>query len=195
MKSFRSFFAAALLASVPTAALAHVGHGSVTSFAAGIGHPLTGLDHVAAMIAVGLWAALKGGRAVWAWPLAFVGVMLGGGVLGMAGVPLPFVEQGILASVLVLGLLVALAVDLPVPVGAAIIGVFALLHGYAHGAEAAEGIGGAEYMMGFALATAGVHGIGLAVGFVLSRLRMRPLVRAAGAACVVVGMALMAELV
>jgi urease accessory protein len=181
---------AAAVALLATPAFAHVGAGSVSSFAAGLDHPISGLDHIAAMVAVGLWAALKGGRAVWVWPCAFVVVMLVGGGLGMAHIPLPFVEQGILASVVVLGLLVALAVDLPVAAGAAIIGVFALLHGHAHGSEVAENIGGIEYMAGFALATAGLHGLGLAVGIVLSEIKLRPLVRVAGAACVVLGLAL-----
>ena len=88
---------------------------------------------MAVMIAVGLWAALKGGRALWVWPCAFVGVMLIGGALGMTHVPVPFVEPGILASVVALGLLVALAVDLPVWLGAVVVAVFALLHGHAHG--------------------------------------------------------------
>ena len=89
------------------------------------------------MLLVGLWAGLKGGRALWVWPAIFVGVMFIGGVLGMEGVPLPFVEPVILASVVAFGLLVALAVDLPVPVGAAILAVFALFHGHAHGTEVA----------------------------------------------------------
>jgi urease accessory protein len=181
---------AALAALAPSAAFAHVDVGSVSSFAAGLDHPVSGFDHIAAMVAVGLWAALKGGRALWVWPAAFVGVMLVGGWLGMAQVPLPFVEQGILASVVVLGVLVALAVDLPVAAGAAIIGLFALLHGHAHGSEVAGDIGGVEYMLGFALATAGLHAVGLATGIMLSSIRMRPLVRAAGAACVVLGFAL-----
>src|SRR5665647_1593880 len=105
---------AALLALGATPAFAHPGHSLTDSFAAGVAHPLGGLDHMAVMIAVGLWAALKGGRALWIWPAAFVGVMLAGGALGMAHVALPFVESGILASVVALGLLVALAVDLPV---------------------------------------------------------------------------------
>ena len=87
---------AALAAVMATPALAHPGHG-VESFAAGVAHPLIGLDHIAVMVAVGLWAALKGGRALWAWPAAFIGVMLVGGALGMAHVPVPFVEPGILA--------------------------------------------------------------------------------------------------
>ena len=115
---------AALLLAAATPALAHPGHG-VESFAAGVAHPLTGLDHIAVMIAVGLWAALKGGRALWAWPAAFVGVKLVGGAIGVAHVALPFVEPGILASVVVLGLLVALAVNVLVAAGAALIGAFA----------------------------------------------------------------------
>ncbi len=106
----------ALLALVlgSSAAFAHVGVGSTASFAAGVSHPFSGLDHMAVMIAVGLWAALKGGRALWVWPCAFVGVMLIGGALGMMHVPVPFVEPGILASVLALGLLVALPGGEPV---------------------------------------------------------------------------------
>src|SRR5471030_745529 len=129
-----------LLASSP--ALANVGVGSTASFSAGVAHPLSGLDHMAVMVAVGLWAALKGGRALWIWPEAFVGVMLIGGALGMAHVPLPFVESGILASVIALGLLVALAVDLPVWLGAVVIAVFAVFHGHAHGSEATETMSG-----------------------------------------------------
>ncbi len=175
-----------------SAALAHVGVGSTASFAAGVAHPLSGIDHMAVMIAVGLWAALKGGRALWAWPAAFVGVMLIGGALGTLHVPVPFVEPGILASVVALGLLVALAVDLPVWLGAVVIAVFALLHGHAHGSEVAETINGAEYMAGFALVTGGLHlaGIGFALG--LSRVRLRGVVRAAGAVCVLIGVGLFA---
>jgi len=182
--------AALALALAPSIALAHVGAGSVASFSAGVAHPYSGLDHVAVMTAVGLWAALKGGRALWLWPSVFVGVMLVGGALGMAHVPVPFVEPGILASVVALGLMVALAVDLPLWVGAAIIAGFAVFHGHAHGSEVAETLSGAEYMAGFAVATASLHVIGLAVALSFSRLRLRPLVRLAGAACVALGVAL-----
>jgi urease accessory protein len=195
MKNRIAFAVAIVALFLPGAALAHVGVGMTSSFAAGVDHPFSGLDHIAAMVAVGLWAALKGGRALWVWPAAFVGVMLIGGGLGMAHLPLPFVEQGILASVMVLGLLVALAIDLPVAVGAAIISLFALLHGHAHGTEVAENMGGLEYMLGFAIATASLHAIGLSVGLLLSSIRMRPVVRAAGVACVVLGVALMAGMV
>ena len=183
---------AALIAFAATPAFAHVGIGSTASFAAGVAHPLSGLDHITVMVAVGLWAALKGQRALWVWPATFVGVMLIGGALGMAHVPVPFVEPGILASVVALGLLVALAVDLPVAVGAAIIGVFAIFHGHAHGAEVAENVGGLEYMTGFALATASLHAIGIGFALTMQRVSLRPVIRAAGAVCVLIGTGLYA---
>jgi urease accessory protein len=181
--------AALLLSAATLPAYAHVGIGPTSSFPAGFMHPLSGLDHLTVMIAVGLWAALKGGKAIWAWPLAFVGVMLGGAALGMAHIPVPFVEPGILASVVALGLLVALAVDLPVSAGIAIIGVFALLHGHAHGTEVPENAAGLDYMAGFALATAMIHLIGIAAGLAFG-LRYRGLTRAAGAACAAIGVGL-----
>ncbi|RTM04554.1 MAG: HupE/UreJ family protein [Hyphomicrobiales bacterium] len=182
----RSTLAAILLVAAAIPAEAHVGAGTTSSFAAGFAHPLSGLDHMTVMVAVGLWAAMKGGKALWAWPLAFVGVMLAGGVLGMLQVPVPFVEPGILASVVALGLLVALAIDLPVSAGVAIIGLFALFHGHAHGTEVPENAGGLDYMVGFAISTALLHGAGIAAGLGLGS-RFRGLARAAGAACAAIG--------
>ena len=176
-----------LVAAMP--AEAHVGAGTTASLSDGFMHPLSGLDHMTVMIAVGLWAVIKGGKAIWAWPLAFVGVMLAGGALGMLQVLLPIVEPGILASVVALGLLVALAVELPVSAGVVVVGLFALLHGHAHGTEVPESAGSLGYMAGFALATALLHaaGIAAALGF---GLKLRGLVRAAGAACAAVGVCL-----
>jgi urease accessory protein len=188
----RIFPIVTLLIASASPALAHVGVGSTASFAAGVAHPLSGLDHIAVMVAVGLWAALKGGRALWVWPCAFVGVMLTGGALGMLHVPIPFVEPGILASVVALGLLVALAVDLPVWTGALVVAAFALLHGHAHGSEVAENVGGIEYMAGFALATATLHLIGIGFALTMQRAHLRPLIRLAGVACVLVGVGLYA---
>ncbi len=185
----RTALAALLLLAAAMPTYAHVGAGVTSSFTAGFGHPLSGLDHLTVMIAVGLWAAMKGGRAVWAWPLAFVGVMLAGGALGMLQVPMPFVEPAILASVVTLGLLVALAIDLPVSAGVAIIGLFALFHGHAHGTEVPENAGGLEYMAGFAVATALLHAVGIAAALGLG-LRFRGLARAAGAGCAAVGVGL-----
>ncbi|RWP75913.1 HupE/UreJ family protein [Mesorhizobium sp.] len=182
----RTSLSAILLLAAAMPAYAHVGIGTTSSLSAGFMHPLSGLDHMTVMIAVGLWAALKGGKAVVAWPLAFVGVMLAGGALGMLQVPVPFVEPGILASVVALGLLVALAVDLPVSAGVAIIGLFALFHGHAHGTEVPENAGGLEYVAGFAVATALLHAAGLAAGLGLGT-GFRGLARAAGGACAAVG--------
>jgi urease accessory protein len=181
----------ATFALAATPAFAHIGVGETTGFAAGLQHPLSGLDHVLAMVAVGLWAALKGGRAQWAWPAAFVGVMLIGGVLGAAHVPIPLVEPGILASVVALGLLVALAVDVPVWAGAMIVGAFAVFHGHAHGTEVPVAAGGIAYFAAFAAATVALHGVGIAFGNGLG-LRFRSLARLAGAASAAAGVGLIA---
>jgi urease accessory protein len=170
-------------------ALAHTGLEHATSFSSGFLHPLTGPDHVLAMVAVGLWAGVNGGRAVWAWPVAFVSLMLVGGALGMMDVTLPMVEPGILASVIVLGLLVLTAAHVPVVVGALLVGAFAILHGYAHGAELPTEAAAISYSAGFALATALLHAAGLGIAFLSAREGSRLLVRAAGglvAACGVV---------
>lgn len=187
----RSAFLFAALAATP--ALAHVGVGATSGFVSGFLHPVFGPDHVLAMVAVGLWAGLVGGRALWAWPAAFVGVMVVGGVLGMVGVPMPFVEPGILASVIVLGLVVALAFRAPVWLGAMIVGFFALFHGHAHGTEVPETAGGVEYLIGFAIATAILHGIGIALAVGAARSGIpQTAIRALGGAVAVAGVALAA---
>jgi urease accessory protein len=177
----------ALLALTAVPAFANVGVGSTASFAAGIAHPLIGIDHIAVMIAVGLWAALKGGRALWVWPATFVGLMLIGGVVGMAHAPLPAVEPAILASVIVLGLLVALAIDVPVWTGALLIGTFAVFHGHAHGSEVAATVGGAEYMAGFTMATASLHALGIGFALFMNGVHARAPIRVAGLACMLAG--------
>jgi urease accessory protein len=174
----------------PDAALAHTGAEHALSFASGFSHPWTGLDHMLAMVAVGLWAGLNGGRALWAWPVAFVGVMVLGGALGIAGIALPLVESGILASVVVLGLLVLVAARLPVLIGAALVSAFALLHGHAHGIELPGDAAAATYAAGFALATALLHAIGLGVTRIATSERGRLLVRGAGALVAAAGVAL-----
>jgi urease accessory protein len=133
---------------------------------------------------------MKGGRALWVWPAVFVGVMLVGGGLGMTHVPILYVEPGIFASVVALGLLVALAVELPIVVGAAILAIFALFHGYAHGAEVAESLNGIEYMVGFVLATAALHAVGVSFARIMTHFSLGPVVRIAGAACVLIGIGL-----
>jgi len=171
-------------------AFAHAGPPHLHSMAEGFAHPFTGLDHLLAMLAVGLWAGLNGGRALWAWPAAFVALMLAGAGLGLAHIALPLVETGILASVVLLGLAVAAALRAPAVIGALVIGAFALLHGYAHGAELPAGASVAGYITGFALATALLHSIGVTAAVVAGQGRARVAVRALGALVLVAGVAL-----
>jgi urease accessory protein len=176
-----------VLSLLPVVAQAHPGHG-VTGFNAGLEHPISGLDHILAMVAVGLWAVQLGGRAIWMVPLSFVGAMIAGGALGMAHVPLPFVEHGILASVLILGLLIALAARLPLGASMAVVGVFALFHGHAHGADMPGTSAVLGYGFGFALATTLLHGAGMSVGFLARKAAQTQWVRLAGVAIALAGM-------
>jgi len=180
MQSRRLPLLAAAIALVPAGALAHPGHvgHEALGFLAGFTHPFTGADHMLAMAAVGLWAALRGGRAAWAWPAAFVVAMLVGFLIGQGGAA-PFVEPAILASVIVLGGLVAAQAVVPLLPGAMLIAAFGLAHGWAHGAEAPGAAGG--FPLGFALSTVTLHLVGLAAGFGLQRLRRPGLLRLLGA--------------
>lgn len=175
-------------------AWAHAGHGEAAGFVSGFMHPVSGLDHVLAMLAVGLYAAALGGRALFVLPSAFVGVMLAGFGLGAAGVELPQVEFFIALSVIVLGAFVALRIKLPVFAGAGLCALFAVFHGHAHGAEMAEGASGIAYAGGFILATAGLHALGLAAGLALpgvfGRMGLR-LAQGAGAITALTGAALL----
>ena len=132
----------------PSLANAHTGIGNTAGLLHGFGHPLGGLDHILAMVAVGIWAAQIGGKAIWAVPTTFVSVMVVGGILGITGVAVPFVEQGIVMSVLILGVLIAAAACLPLASSAAIVGLFALFHGHAHGAEIPVAVSGFAYGVG-----------------------------------------------
>lgn len=162
------------------------------SFLTGFLHPLFGPDHVLAMVAVGLWASMSAGSALLIVPAAFVAAMMVGFGLSMAGVPLPLVEPGILASVVVIGLLVALAVRIPVAASAALVGLFALFHGHAHGAEMGSATAFA-YMAGFAIATALLHLAGVGLGLVLGGLGSLRLTRLLGAATAAAGLVLMVQ--
>lgn len=177
---------------LPTFAHAHVGLGEAGGFLHGITHPTSGLDHVCAMLAVGLWAAQSGGRSIWAVPLTFVGVMALGGALPMLGIGLPFVERGILLSVLLLGVLIAASVRLPLWLGSGMVGLFALWHGHAHGAEMPALASGIDYALGFMLATALLHVIGIAFGLGMQRRAREHVIRAAGASIALCGMYLSA---
>ncbi|OGT05053.1 MAG: urease accessory protein [Gallionellales bacterium RBG_16_57_15] len=177
---------------LPTFAHAHVGLGEAGGFLHGITHPTSGLDHVCAMLAVGLWAAQTGGRSIWAVPLTFVGVMALGGALPMLGIGLPFVERGILLSVLLLGVLIAASVRLPLWLGSGMVGLFALWHGHAHGAEMPALASGIDYALGFMLATALLHVIGIAFGLGMQRRAREYVIRAAGASIALCGIYLSA---
>ena len=190
--------AAAIATLLPSAAWAHAGHGSTAGFVQGFVHPMTGLDHVLAMIAVGLFAANLGGRALWAVPLSFVSVMALGGALGMAGFGMPFVEAGIAISVMVLGLAVALRWKLPVAGAMGLVGLFAIFHGHAHGAEMPVDAAGFEYAAGFILATAVLHGVGLGFGLgiaKLGQLHSPRLMRIGGTAMAVAGVGILSGLI
>ena len=150
----------------PVAVYAHVETGSATGFASGLSHPVSGLDHVLAMIAVGLWGAQLGTPAVWVLPVAFPMVMALGGTLGLMGLPLPGVELGIALSALVLGVMVGWEQRPPLAVAAIIVGFFAVFHGHAHGTELPEGASGIWYSVGFVMATGMLHATGIAIGVV-----------------------------
>lgn len=173
----------------PGLAWAHPGHGG--GFRDGWQHPLTGIDHLLAMIAVGLLAVRVGGRGVWLIPLAFLGAMTVGGVAAQAGLTVPGVEMGIVASVLVLGGMVVAAGTAPAWIAAGVVAAFAFFHGHAHGTEMAAGGSLVSYAMGFLLATALLHLAGILGASGLARLRQDRLARLAGGAIAACGALMM----
>ena len=155
----------ALLLLAPGFAFAHIGQGDVSGgFLAGLEHPVSGLDHVVAMVAVGIWGAQLRAPAIWVLPVTFPLVMSLGGVLGGLGVPIPGIEIGIALSAIVLGMMVTFAARPPIWVAAVIVGVFAIFHGYAHGAELPESANAVSYAMGFVVATGSLHALGILIG-------------------------------
>ncbi|HML28338.1 MAG TPA: HupE/UreJ family protein [Hyphomicrobium sp.] len=176
-------------------AFAHVGVGPVDTFSRGFVHPMSGIDHILAMVAVGLFAANLGGAALWLVPSAFVGTMIFGGALGYYGWPLPMVEEGIAISVVVMGLAIALGVRLPTIAAMALVGIFAVFHGHAHGTEGMGlGIAFLPYAAGFVCATGLLHVSGMALGFSLDRLgpaRAAMLKMCAGTAGALAGVSLL----
>lgn len=169
------------------AAQAHVAEGGAGSVMAGLLHPVTGLDHVVAMVAVGLWGAVLGMPAVWLLPVAFPMVMAFGGLAGMVGLPLPGVETGIALSALVLGVMVMLQQRLPLMVAAGLVGLFALFHGYAHGLELPDGADALLFSLAFVVATGLLHLVGIALGELARFPWGRGVQRACGGLIAVVG--------
>ena len=184
-----SLFPLLLLAGV---AEAHPSASHASGFVAGFSHPLGGLDHLLAMVAVGLWATQVGGRAIWALPAAFVATMAVANMVAMGGTVIPFFEQGIAASVLILGLLIATALRLPVAAATVLVGFFAAFHGIAHGLELPETAAPLGYAGGFILATALLHGLGVALGLALAPRFGARLTRVTGVAIALGGMVIAA---
>lgn len=185
---------AAAFAIVPAAAHAHTGLGDAGGFPHGFMHPIGGLDHMLAMVAVGAFAAMLAGRALWLVPASFVGMMALGGLLGIEAIDVPFVEIGIAASVVVLGLAVALRWSPPIAVAMGLVGLFAIFHGQAHGAEMPADASGLQYALGFMLATALLHVAGIAAGLIVGRLGAGSVLiaRAGGSAMALAGVAILA---
>ena len=173
-------------------AAAHTFGAHDAGFASGLAHPLGGLDHLIAMIAVGLWAGQLGGRALWLAPAAFVAAMAGGAVAAAAGFPLPATEYGIVMSLVVFGALIAAAARTPVWAGAILVGMFAVFHGHAHGSELPEAASILGYTGGFMTTTVGLHGLGIALSRAAARASAPWASRCAGAAVALAGLALLA---
>jgi urease accessory protein len=176
-----------LAALLPTLALAHAQGGLAGGLASGFLHPILGPDHLVAMVAVGLWGALLGSPAIWLLPITFPTVMALGGLLGIAGVPVPFIEVGVAGSAIVLGALVALGARLPLPAAALLVGAFAVFHGHAHGTELPTAANPLAYGVGFVVSTGLLHLAGILLGTLVRWPSGLTAVRAAGGAVAAVG--------
>jgi urease accessory protein len=177
-----------VLALAPAAALAHQETGQAAGFLSGLAHPVSGLDHVLAMIAVGLWGAVLGPPAIWVLPVAFPMVMALGGLMGLLGIPVPGVEIGIAVSAIVLGAMVLAEVRPSLWIAAAIVAFFAIFHGHAHGRELPEGASALLYSLGFVVATGLLHAAGIVIGVAHRWPAGRHLVRAAGGGVALAGL-------
>jgi urease accessory protein len=194
MRSLLIFF----LVAAATPAFAHTGVGTTVGIADGFFHPLGGVDHILAMVGVGLFATVLGGRALWLVPLSFVVMMAAGGALGMMGIAIPYVEIGIACSVVALGAMLTFQWKFPAAVAAALVGLFAIFHGHAHGAEMPDSASGLQYGAGFVLATVLLHCAGIAVGVVIGLLSgsLYPrITQAAGAAMAIAGIAMLSAFI
>ncbi|MBO6511257.1 MAG: HupE/UreJ family protein [Roseibium sp.] len=169
-----------IVANATSPAFAHTGSGYGGGFLSGLVHPVLGWDHVAAMVAVGLWGAFLGAPAIWILPVVFPLVMALGAVAGIVGIPLPAVETGIALSAVVLGLMIVFAVKPPIWVAAVIVGAFAIFHGYAHGTELPATANAFAYAVGFVIATGFLHMLGIAFGLLTKWPAGKIAVRGAG---------------
>jgi urease accessory protein len=169
------------------AAEAHVHKGEAVSFLSGLKHPISGLDHVVAMVAVGIWGAQLGAPAIWVLPVAFPMVMATGGMVGLLGMPLPGTEIGIAASAILLGAAVMMELRPRLALAAVLVGFFAIFHGYAHGSELPAGQSGLLYSIGFVMATGCLHAVGISIGLVHRWNWGQRSLRVAGAAIALAG--------
>lgn len=180
---------------VSTAAFAHTGVGDAAGLVHGFMHPVGGLDHVLAMVAVGVFAFVLGGRARYLVPLSFVGMMVVGFLIGLGGVEMPFVELGIALSSVVIGGAAALGRPMPAAGAMALVGVFAVFHGHAHGAEMPVDAAGLEYALGFIAATALLHASGIAAAVAVAKVvgkYGRPVAQLAGGTFALGGLGVLA---
>lgn len=184
-----ALMAPGFLSLAATSASAHTGIGLTGGFISGFLHPILGFDHLVAMVGVGLWGAFLGIPAIWLLPVVFPLVMAFGGVLGIAGIPLPHVEIWIAASAIAIGICVALALRPPVWIAALIVGAFAIFHGHAHGTELPTAANPLAYAIGFVIATGLLHLCGIAIGYLVKWDWGRVLVRGGGLAIAAVGLA------
>jgi urease accessory protein len=178
---------AVLLALLPIVAIAHEEAGQAAGFLSGLAHPVSGADHVVAMVAVGLWGAVLGPPAIWLLPVAFPLVMAVGGFVGLVGVPLVGVEIGIASSAILLGAMVALHARPPLAIALLLVAFFAVFHGHAHGTELPAGQSGLLYSLGFVVATGLLHGVGVSIGLIHRWSGGRVLLRIAGVAVAFAG--------
>ena len=194
MRALASLLALCFIA-LPSAAFAHTGLSDAPGLVHGLMHPLGGLDHILAMVAVGVFAAGLGGRALWLVPLSFIGMMAVGFLLGVGQIDIPFVELGIALSSVVIGGAAALARPLPMGAAMSLVGVFAIFHGHAHGAEMPADASGLAYALGFVAATTLLHVAGIVAALGVARLAGnygRPVVQAAGGVFALAGAGMLA---
>lgn len=184
---------AMVLSGYASPVFAHAGTGLAGGFGAGFAHPFNGVDHLLAMVSVGLWGAVLGEPLVFLLPVIFPGVMVFGAILGMAGIPLPPVEWGIAFSVLALGLCIACALRPPVLIALLVVAIFGLFHGYAHGKELPSAADPVGYAAGFVIATGSLHVVGLGLGGAAHWPQGMHALRMVGAGIAVVGVCFVAQ--
>lgn len=189
------FALTALVILLPVTVHAHTETETIGGFVSGFRHPLTGLDHIVAMVAVGLWGAYLGAPAMWLLPVVFPMVMALGGALGVLGVPLPAVETCIALSGVMLGLAVAFKARPPLWVAAVIVGFFAIFHGHAHGTELPNSANAMTYAIGFVIATGSLHLSGIALGLLVRWPWGRVVVRLSGVAIALVGLGFLFDVI